>query len=217
MKKLVGFIILLLVLSLIYGSVALSIQTNTSYELNELLIVISLIFNVVIMVGAAILFIWLYYGTNIFERLYFTMANTKFSVLIGAVISIVFLFIIGGLLAAIGYTENNQLAEQIGENLSIFSLILIPSLSAISEEVFFRGLIHMQLEQRIGFLPSVVISSSMFSLAHLEYETLLQIIIPFAFGFILGYLIHKYKNIWAPISAHFTYNFIALLAVYVSG
>lgn len=217
MKKLIGIVVLFLALSLIYSSVVLSLKTDTTYELNEALILFSLTLNVFIMVGAASLFIWFYYDKSVLKRLYLKASGTMTSIAFGAIIAVIFLFIISGALVVSKYKDTSPLAEQIGVNLTVLSLIFIPILSAISEEVFFRGLIHMQLEERIGFFPSVIISSAMFSIAHLEYETVLQVVIPFAFGLILGFLIHKRKNTWAPISAHFTYNFIALLAVYVSG
>lgn len=217
MGKVAAYVILVLTLLLIYGSAVLSLTAGIEYTFNETMLFFSLAFNVFIMVGASMAFIYLYYGGDVFERLYFRKEGTARSLIYGTFAAMAFLLATSAVLLLTGYEEENPLAEQIGKQLSVISLILIPLLSAVSEEVFFRGLLHMQMEERIGFTPAVLASSALFALAHLEYGTFLQVVMPFLFGLVLGFLMHRCKNTWAPIAAHFSYNFIGLLALYMSG
>lgn len=217
MGKAAAYLVLALTFLLIYGSAALSLATDVTYTLTESMLFFSLAFNVFIMVGAAVVFVYLYYGGNVFEHLYFRREGSARSLIYGAGVAIAFLFATGAVLILTGYEEKNPLAEEIGKQLSVVSLLFIPVFSALSEEVFFRGFLHMQMEERIGFTPAVLASSALFACAHLEYGTLLQVVMPFLFGIVLGFLMHRCRNTWAPIAAHFTYNFVSLLALYVGG
>jgi membrane protease YdiL (CAAX protease family) len=217
MGKKAAYVALALAFLLIYGSVALSLGVDGEYELNEPLILLSLAFNVVLMVGAAALFVFLYHGGDIWKRLYVRAEGAVPAMALGAATAVAFMFVTGAVLVAAGYAEDNPLAEEIGANLGPLSLVLIPLFSAVSEEVFFRGLIHMHLEERTGFPAAAVGSSALFGLAHLSYGTVLQVLMPFAFGLLLAFLIHRYRTVVAPMAAHFTYNFVGLLAVYAAG
>lgn len=210
MRKIIAYAILGISFLLIYGSAFASIFINVEYELNSNIILFSLFFNLIIMFIFPLIFIYLYYGGNVFERLYFRKEGILKSIFFGFLTTISFIFLAGVILYLSGYEEENPLAEEIGKNLGIAHLILIPLLSSLSEETFYRGLIQMQLEKKAGFLFSLIFTSFLFALAHVEYGTLLQIILPFFFSIFLGFLIHKFKNIFAPLSAHFLYNFISL-------
>ena len=90
---------------------------------------------------------------------------------------------------------------------------IIPFLSALSEEIFFRAFLQMRMA-KYGQSFAIVASSLLFGIAHLSYGNLLQIAVPFAFGIVLGCLMVKNENIVAPFSAHFTFNFIQLAAAF---
>lgn len=210
MRKFIAYSIIGISFLLIYGSAFASIFIDAEYELNTSIILFSLFFNLIIMFFFPLIFIYLYYGGNVFERLYFRREGILKSIFFGFVATLLFIFLAGIILYFSGYEEENPLAEEIGKNLSVLHLILIPLLSSLSEETFYRGFIQMHLEKKTGFLFSLLFTSFLFAIAHIEYGTLLQIILPFFFSIFLGFLIHKFKNIFAPISAHFFYNFISL-------
>jgi len=145
----------------------------------------------------------------VWEELYFRREGLGKSILYGAALSITFMILSSLALIAIGYNEENPLAEEIGKNINIPLLILIPLISSFTEEIYFRGLIQMQIEKK-NVIAGIVISSILFSLAHLEYGVAIQVIMPFIFGLFLGILMHHCRNIAAPITAHFIYNFVSL-------
>jgi membrane protease YdiL (CAAX protease family) len=117
----------------------------------------------------------------------------------------------------IGYTPpDNPLSENIAEILTVPLVILIPLLSSISEEIFFRGFLQPKLMDLTTPLIGIIITSILFGFAHLAYQNPLQIAIPFFIGLIFGFLLIKTKNILAPISAHYIFNFIQLALTYFS-
>lgn len=209
MRKFLAYTILAIVFFILYGSTAIS-YVSPSQEINKEVILAGTIFEFILLFVSSLIIIILLYEKNVFERLLYKREKMFFAILIGFLSTIAFIIASSLILTIVGYKEENPLGEEIGENIDLKLLILIPLLSAISEETFFRGLIYAQLERKIGFIPSMLISSILFSAAHLSYKTILQVLMPFAFSIILCFLTYKTKNIFAPISAHFTNNFIAL-------
>ncbi len=208
MRKILAYIILALSLIIIYGSLAISLSFKSEYEITPSILLFSLLFNVVIMVIPAILFVYLMYG-KVWEMLYFRKTNLLKSVLYGCLATALFIFASAAVITLSGYEENNPLAEEIGKNINLPLLLLVPLLSAFTEEIYFRGLLQMQMEKKNVPL-AIIISALLFSLAHLEYGVAIQLIMPFAFGMVLGIVMHFSRNIMAPFTAHFLYNFISL-------
>ncbi len=209
MRKFAAYFILALSLLTIYGSAALSLVVEGEYEINLQLIMYSVILNLPIMFVPAVLFVLFLYG-KVWEKLYFRREGIWKGIVYGAFSAIIFMLIAAAAIYLSGYEEENPLAEEIGKNINIPIAFIISIMAAVSEETFFRSLIHMHLENKIGFFPAALISSFLFAMAHLEYNTMLQLIMPFIFGIVLAFLIHKFHNVAAPMAAHFTYNFIAL-------
>lgn len=98
----------------------------------------------------------------------------------------------------------NERALEIARSVSILGAFGIAVGAAVSEEVFFRGF----LQPRVGLLAQAVL----FSIAHLSYVNVLQVVVTFALGLLFGILYARTRNIWAPIAAHFLFNFIMLVA-----
>jgi len=161
----------------------------------------------------SLLFVFLLH--NDFNKLYFKRENAFISVLVGFALSMLFIFISNLILFLIGYKEKNPVVEDIKENMNLAILILIPLLSSIGEETFFRGVIQNEIEKRIGSFASILITSILFAMAHLPYKTILQVIMPFSLSILLCILMNRLKNLFAPISTHFFYNFINLLVLYL--
>lgn len=85
--------------------------------------------------------------------------------------------------------------------------ILLLSLSAgVCEEILFRGF----LQRRVG----IVFASVLFGLVHAGYGTVLQIVAPFVLAFVFGALYRYFRTLWAPIAAHFTFDFVQLTLLY---
>jgi membrane protease YdiL (CAAX protease family) len=84
-------------------------------------------------------------------------------------------------------------------------LLLIPLVAGVTEEVFFRGL----LQPRVG----LVASSALFGIVHGAYATWLQLVVPALAGLLLGYLYLRTRDLWAPIAAHFMFNFVQFVLI----
>ncbi len=114
-----------------------------------------------------------------------------------------------------GYDVDNELSGAIAENMTPLLLFMVPVLSALSEELFFRGFIQMHLASWRGQALAIPVSALLFGVAHLAYRHPVQVFAPFAFGVVLGVLMMRYRNVMAPMAAHFTFNFVQLTAVYL--
>jgi membrane protease YdiL (CAAX protease family) len=216
-RKVAVALLLIVPFSYLYGLTILSFEGDIEeVMITPASIILSLLFNVFILVGFSILCIYVLYNggmKNIFKKLYFRKHKALESILVGVTFSILFLFILGTfiyILEFIGYDTSNPLAEKIADNLTFSLLFAIPILSALSEEIFFRGFLLMHFPKKFGKCLPLIITSLLFSLAHLSYGNLLQIIVPFVLGIFLGALMLYEKNILAPLSAHFAFNFIQL-------
>lgn len=82
-------------------------------------------------------------------------------------------------------------------------LVIVPFL----EELFYRKLIFSSLLEKLGVYISIIISSLLFSIGHLDFN---NSIIFFIFGMILGVTYWKTRNLYYPILIHIFINAITL-------
>jgi len=106
------------------------------------------------------------------------------------------------------FRKIKQLIEQdvspLFKNLHLGIIGLIAILSGASEEIFFRGV----LQSQIGLL----LSSTIFGLTHIWKTTAIPYGIYAAIiGLYFGVLYTLTDNLWVPIIAHITNNFVAIL------
>lgn len=91
----------------------------------------------------------------------------------------------------------------------VLNILIISVFAAVVEEIFFRGC----LQQIIGKIAknihiAVWVSAVIFSAVHLEFYGFFPRIL---LGALLGYLYVFTSNLWIPIIAHFTNNFMAIV------
>nr|WP_321406021.1 type II CAAX endopeptidase family protein [uncultured Carboxylicivirga sp.] len=92
---------------------------------------------------------------------------------------------------------------------TLVTVFLIAVLPAIGEEWLFRGLIQRELMNLVKNAHiAVIITAIIFSAIHIQFLTFLP---RFVLGLILGYMMIYSRNIWMPITAHFTNNFMAVV------
>ena len=84
----------------------------------------------------------------------------------------------------------------------------------LSEEVFFRVYMFRFLSQRVGVLTGILVSSASFALIHLNLS---GFFVYLAVGGVFALIYRRTSNIWAPISAHVTYNGILMILTSVLG
>ncbi|MCB1191924.1 MAG: CPBP family intramembrane metalloprotease [Leptospiraceae bacterium] len=93
--------------------------------------------------------------------------------------------------------------------LKFFDLLFASFLAGLGEELLFRGLMQYHITGFIGQIPSLLIVSIAFGLAHLI--TFGYAIIATIYGLYLGLLALYFDNLLSPIIAHTFYDFIALV------
>ncbi|MBK3518673.1 CPBP family intramembrane glutamic endopeptidase [Carboxylicivirga marina] len=96
----------------------------------------------------------------------------------------------------------------------IFITVLMMSiLPAIGEEWLFRGLLQRYLGDWINNKHiAIFLTAIIFSAVHMQFLTFLP---RFLLGIILGYIFIFSGNLWLAIIAHFTNNFMAIIAYIV--
>ena len=219
-----ALIILIVPFGYIYGLSFLSLVLDAEpSSVTPATLLISLVLNLVVMLGASYAYIYARYrGTwrTTMYRLFFRRKNIFESIALGIATGFGLLMLSAVIILiyqALGFELTNTLAESIVDNLTVGLLFLIPVLAAVSEETFFRGLLQMELARWRGQPLAIVVTSVLFGLAHLTYGNVLQVLIPFLMGGILAVLMSKMHNIAAPITAHFVFNFIQLAIAYLFG
>ena len=85
---------------------------------------------------------------------------------------------------------------------------IVGLLAPFGEEVFFRGFLLAALVPLIGGLRGAVVSSAIFSAAHLQVGTLFPI---FVIGMLLAWLYLRTGSIWPSFAAHAAQNLLALI------
>jgi uncharacterized protein len=104
----------------------------------------------------------------------------------------------------------SKIEELIGNrNVSYILLLVVVSIIApVCEEIFFRGFLFQGFKKRWGVAAGILISSALFSAAHLDLYNLLPLM---AIGWVLAYVFHKTKSLLPVIFLHATYNLLLIL------
>jgi hypothetical protein len=95
------------------------------------------------------------------------------------------------------------------KNVSYIMLLAVVSIIApICEEIFFRGFLFQGFKKRWGVPAGIIISSILFSAAHLDLYNFLPLL---AIGWVLAYVFHKTKSLLPVIFLHAAYNLLLIL------
>lgn len=110
----------------------------------------------------------------------------------------------------------NEILSHLNHSSIRLTLILLTVivLAPISEELIFRGLFQNYLKTRTSRIKSILISSFVFSLTHIENSLGSLIFVPtiFCLSLFLGFIYEKEKHIVAPIILHSLYNATQIFA-----
>ncbi|MCM8542630.1 MAG: CPBP family intramembrane metalloprotease, partial [Lentisphaeraceae bacterium] len=132
--------------------------------------------------------------------------------IIGVLLLYTSMILFGYLAQEVGFTPKKQdVAKQVIQmsETSIFLVILGPALLIpIVEELLFRSLLYRSLKFSLSPLLAAIISASLFGFAHIEPDTIPQLII---IGLILSYVYEKSGSIIIPIALHATNNFVTII------
>ena len=92
----------------------------------------------------------------------------------------------------------------------MLSAITIIGGAALTEELYFRGLLYGQLDRRWGVASAVVGSAGIFGLAHFEPNAFPSL---FALGLVLGLLRMRTNSFWPGVGVHAANNVLAFVAL----
>jgi uncharacterized protein len=93
-------------------------------------------------------------------------------------------------------------------------LFIFALLPAVGEELLFRGVaLRMLFNYKPNIHFAVIFSAIFFALMHAQVFNLLPIMLA---GILLGYIYYLSGSIWLGIFAHFVYNGVQVVAVYLS-
>lgn len=88
-------------------------------------------------------------------------------------------------------------------------------LAPISEELYFRGLLHGWLRsRRVAFWLRVLISSTLFGMAH--FDSLAVVASSFVLGVVNALFYEWSKSIWVPIAMHMLTNGLAVVLLFAA-
>jgi membrane protease YdiL (CAAX protease family) len=88
-------------------------------------------------------------------------------------------------------------------------------LGAFLEELLCRGIIFQALSSRLGGVIATLIMSSLFASLHLSNYgiTVVSFLNVFLAGVVLSTMYLKTKSLWIPLSFHFFWNFLQVVAI----
>lgn len=125
-------------------------------------------------------------------------------------------------LLAEGGFENVQARADVvsvGMNFSWINFLLtflgVGVIAPISEELYFRGLLHGWFKsRRFAFWLRVLLSSALFGLAH--FDSLAVVASSFVLGVANALLYERSRSIWIPIAMHIFTNGSGVLLLYLA-
>lgn len=82
--------------------------------------------------------------------------------------------------------------------------------AAVTEELYFRGLLYGRLDARFGVASAVVGSAGVFGLAHFEPNAFPAL---FALGLVLGVVRMRSSSVWPGMAIHGANNVIAVVGL----
>ena len=84
----------------------------------------------------------------------------------------------------------------------------------IAGELFFRGAIFTWFRQRYNFPIALLVSSTVFGIAH--FDTAAVVASSFIFGIAAAFMFERTKTLWVPIAMHITSNSFAVCFIYLA-
>jgi len=95
----------------------------------------------------------------------------------------------------------------------LLGVIVIAAIPAFGEELVFRGIVQNKLRLLTGSVHAGIwIAAFLFSAIHIQFYGLLPRLL---LGVLFGYIYFWSGNLWLPILAHFTNNFLTLTLLYL--
>ncbi len=88
------------------------------------------------------------------------------------------------------------------------AILMIGIFAPVVEELFFRGLLHSWLGQKLPAIPAIGITGFLFGLAHLDPLMVMSNIV---LGFVLSAAYHYSQSLWVSMLIHFVNNGVVIV------
>lgn len=98
----------------------------------------------------------------------------------------------------------------VGMNVPALLLVLLAGAvaPAVSEEMFFRGIVQRSFESRLKPSVAILTAAAIFGLVHLQPTNLIPL---FGIGCFLGFIAWSSQSVWPAVLAHFVHNATEIL------
>lgn len=109
------------------------------------------------------------------------------------------------------YRRLNDMLTEGGLSHLYLRLLVVALVPAVTEEMFFRGLLQNTLMRHAPKWHAILVSAMIFSLGHADMSAFVP---RFVLGAFLGWLLVIGKSLWLPIAVHFVNNAAAVICYY---
>lgn len=114
-----------------------------------------------------------------------------------------------------GNVLENSKSDSLEENLSLLSAVIAfisaAVISPIYEEIFYRGFLYRFFRSRVGITYAILISSLIFTIAHIPTYNAMPV--NFFGGVIFALAYERTNSIWPPVFIHAITNGVMVLLV----
>jgi membrane protease YdiL (CAAX protease family) len=144
-------------------------------------------------------------GSKVFSFGLMITNKTSKDILLGLIISLLSMIIV--LLVGVVFNSAVIVGSECGFS-RFLTMTLFILISAISEELIFRGIVFQAIYEKFGTLTAILISCMFFALGHifnpnLGWISMLNLVIG---GVLMGFMYIQTKSLWLVISFHFSWN-----------
>jgi membrane protease YdiL (CAAX protease family) len=94
----------------------------------------------------------------------------------------------------------------------ILNFLMIAVVAPVAEELLFRGTLQQLLQRAIRAHWAIIITGAVFSFTHGDLYGFLP---RWLLGILLGYMFFMSRNLWVPIFAHFLFNGLQVVMVFL--
>lgn len=223
LESLAVFVISLFVAVLFTGIAAMFVGTDPSKGEKDIVMVSALIGNQLGLIGVTLG--WLKFrhqvglkalGLGSFQRSYLGVGvgAGALGVVLSATVAVIIVKIVE-IIQGNPPADPQQIELQTDPSGLLLMLLAASTivLAPLSEEMFFRGMLHQGVRRWLRLGPGLILSSAVFAGTHV-----IPLVIPsiFVLALVLGTVYERSKSLWVPIIAHAAFNVVGYWATFVA-
>jgi len=133
------------------------------------------------------------------------------------VVGFALIFVVLPVLAAILYyygLDDQQAITDIVVDLPLYIVLMAIVVAPLTEELLFRALLINKIsEYTKSAALAIIVSSMVFSLFHVSYGSVVEVVGVFTVGLIFGFVYWKSQSVIPPMFIHLVYNFLSIMVM----